>query len=620
MCGQAALPPPQAGRSRAADQRRAGRVDGYLGIEDYAAIGDGRALALVGLDGAIDWMCLPQLDSPSVFAAILDPQRGGRFVLRPAIPYAAERSYVERTNILQTTFHTDRGVVCVTDALTVDKSQTAPWRELVRSAQGLSGTVPMAWRFEPRLDYGRSKAQLQRREEAVVLRDCGLQVALKAWDAGEVEVASGSASGIFDVDEGQSAMLAMVATDEYPLPLPDRGAVERRLRETSEVWRAWVSRQSYTGPWQSIVERSLLAIKLLADDRNGAIAAAGTTSLPEALGSERNYDYRFAWVRDLCFTLDALIAVGLHELTQASVGWLLKATANTHPRIDPVYALSGNVVRSQHKLELPGYRGSGPVHIGNKAGGQLQLGGWGDLVETICGCVSSGRLLDPETGERLADIGDLLTRLWRNTDSGLWELGQRAHYGTSKLGVWIAFQGLLRLVARGQVPARSAGRWRAARDQVREFIETELFSQRRNSYLFKAGSEELDCGMLLAARRRFGDVTGPRLRGTIDAIRSELSAGGPLFYRYSGMREDENAFLACTFWMVEALAISGQAEEGAELMDAAVGTASDVCLYSEEMEPGSRAMRGNFPQALTHLSLINAAVALNSADGVSSSG
>jgi len=586
------------------------RVDGYLPIEDYAVIGDGRALALVGLDGAVDWMCLPQLDSPSVFAALLDPGSGGHFILQPAIPFTVERRYLERTNVLETTFHTDRGVVVVTDAFTIDNSQVAPWRELVRKVEGRAGNVPMSWRFEPRLDYGRRTPEIERRGDAVLARDGQLQVALLAWDAGACQLTDGAAFGAFTAAEGAEATLAMVATNDEPLPIPSREELQRRLRETVEVWRSWVSRHTYEGPWRAAVERSLLAIRLLSDARTGAIAAAGTTSLPEVIGGERNYDYRFGWVRDLCFTLDALLSVGMDQLTQSSIRWLFQATAHTHPRVDPVYALDGAVVRSQQSLPLAGYRRTAPVHLGNNAGSQLQLGGFGDLVETVSLYTSHGHLLSPDAGERLADIGDLLARIWRREDSGLWELGTSAHYGTSKLSVWVAFDRLLGLVGRGQVPPRHVEKWTRARDEVREFIETHLFSEPRSAYLFRPGGEEFDCGMLLAARRGFGDVTGPRLNGTIDAIWNELHAEGPLFYRYSGMQHEENAFLACSFWMVEAMAIAGRVDEAAELMSGITSLGSDVGLYSEEMEPGTHEMRGNLPQALTHLSLINAAATL----------
>jgi GH15 family glucan-1,4-alpha-glucosidase len=594
--------------------RAPNRTDGYLPIEGYAAIGDGRALALVGLDGAIDWLCLPELDSPSTFAALLDPGAGGRFVVQPAIPFTPERRYLERTNVLETTFHTDRGTITVTDAFTIDASEPAPWRELVRKIEARSGAVPMNWRFEPRFDYGRHTPDLARVRDGALARHGELQVALRTFDAGATQITGGGAFGAFTAEPGTQAILAMIATDEPTLAMPSREQLERRLSDTVQVWRAWVTRHSYDGPWRNAVERSLLAIRLLGDARTGAIAAAGTTSLPEVLGAERNYDYRFGWVRDLCFTLDALLSVGMDEFTQAPVQWLLQATNHSHPRVDPVYALDGSVVRSQQPLPLAGYRRTGPVHLGNNAGSQLQLGGFGDLLETISIYISHGHLLAPAAAERLADIADLLTHIWRTPDSGLWELGGTAHYGTSKLGVWTAFDRLLELVDRGQAPPRHVTRWRQARDEARDFIERRLFSSDRNAYLFKAGATELDCGMLLAARRRFGDPTDPRLTGTIDAVRQELHAEGPLLYRYSGMQDEENAFLACSFWMVEALAITGRVEEAGELMEAMIGLANDVGLYSEEMEPGTHAMRGNFPQALTHLSLINAAHAIACAD------
>jgi GH15 family glucan-1,4-alpha-glucosidase len=506
-------------------------------------------------------------------------------VLQPAIEFAAEHRYLERTNVLETVFETDRGRVKVTDALTIDSSQRGPWRELVREVEGLSGKVPMRWQLEPRPDYGRSSPNISTHKTAIVVRGGGIQIALRAWDAGAANVTEAGISATFEIGEGESATIAMLATEAEPLPVPGRDAARRRLRETADVWRSWVGRHRYHGPWRAAVERSLLAIKLLSDHRTGAIAAAGTTSLPEVLGGERNYDYRFGWVRDLCFTLDALLEVGMDELTEAAITWVLDATARTHPRIDPVYALGGSVVRDQHELPLSGYRRTGPVHAGNRAGSQLQLGGFGDLIETISKYVSAGHLLGPSAGERLADAVDLLTRIWRNPDSGLWELSDRADYGTSKLSAWVAFARILDLAADGHVPERRVDSWRRARDETRGFIERRLFSEVKNSYLFKAGSDDLDCGMLLAARRGFGDRA--RIIGTIEAIGHELSAGGPLLYRYSGMQDSENAFLACSFWMVEALALTGRPDKAAQLMNELVRCSSPLGLYSEEMEPST---------------------------------
>jgi GH15 family glucan-1,4-alpha-glucosidase len=583
----------------------------YRPIGAYAAIGDSRTLALVDDEGQIAWMCLPELDSPSVFATILDPGRGGHFTLQPAVPFSAERRYLQRTNVLQTTFHAAGGTVRVTDALTIDDSQAAPWRELVRRIDGLTGSVPMRWWWEPRFQYGAEPAALTRHGDLLIAAHDGLMLGLRSWGAGDPALDASAAHGDFTATEGSSSMLALTtSTGHQPLPRPDRDAVQRRLDETTRVWRSWVARHSYDGPWTDAVERSLLAIRLLADGRTGAIAAAGTTSLPEVIGGSRNYDYRFGWVRDLSFTLDALLAVGMDQLTHTSISWILAATLHTHPRIDPVYALDGTVVRDQRSLPLAGYRATGPVHVGNAAGAQLQLGGFGDLMETICLYLDRGHVLGAETGARLSDVASLLTAIWRRPDSGLWELGEHAHYGTSKLGVWVALDRAVTMAERGHLPSRHLVRWQKARDEVAGFIERELVSPATGSYRFKAGADALDCGMLLAARRRFGDPSGTRMTATIAAIRSELSAGGPLLYRYSGMQDQENAFLACSFWLAEALALGGRVDEAAAIMDEMTGLANDVGLYSEEIEPGTKALRGNLPQALTHLALISAADAI----------
>jgi GH15 family glucan-1,4-alpha-glucosidase len=591
------------------------RTDGYLPIEDYGAIGDGRTLALVGVDGSIDWMCLPDLDAPSVFAALLDPALGGSFALTPAVPYEVDRSYLPRTNVLQTEYRTAEGTVRVTDAVTVDTAQNAPWRELVRQIAGLSGVVPMRWRLGPRFAYGQRSSEPIRVGESFVYRHGEMQLGLTAWDAGEPHIHRETVEGTFEIPAGQEALLVMLASDSVALPLPDRDVVARRLEATSRLWREWVSRCSYDGPWRSAVERSLLAIRLLADGRSGAIAAAGTSSLPEVLGGTRNYDYRFGWVRDLSFTVNALLRMGMEELSEASVDWLLEAVAHTEPRIDPVYRLTGEPVRDQQQLPLAGYRGTTPVHVGNQAGAQLQLGGAGDLVETLWQYVKHGHVLAPGAGERIADSVDLLCSIWQREDAGLWELDDYAHYATSKISCWTALDCLLDLVEMGQVPARHVARWETTREAIREFIETELWSDERGSYLMKTGSDGLDCGVLLASRRRYADPRGKRMNRTIDAIQRELHAEGALYYRYSGMREEENAFLACSFWMVEALAAAGRAEEASELMDQMVSLGGGLGLYSEEMEPGSHAMRGNFPQALTHLALINAAAIFSEETG-----
>lgn len=583
------------------------RTDGFLPIEDYAAVGDGRSVVLIGSDGSIDWMCAPEIDSPSLFGALLDPADGGSFSLAPAAPFEVERRYVSQTNVVQSDYTTSTGTVRVTDALTLDPSQTAPWRELVRQVEGVSGTVEMEWRLRPRFEYGQTSVEPDQFDDLFVYRHGGLQVGLRTWDAGTPSRDGEVLSATFAVEADQRAMLVLVASDGAAVPLPRRESVERRLNSTVELWRDWIVRTSYEGPWKDAVERSLLALRLLADGRSGAITAAGTTSLPEAVGGQRNFDYRYGWVRDLSFTVDALLEVGMYELAHASVDWLLESVGQTRPRVDPVYALTSKVVRSQTELPLAGYRGSTPVLLGNQAGAQLQLGGFGDLIETVHRFVTCGHVLAREAGERIADSIDLLCSIWRHEDAGLWELGSYAQYTTSKISCWTAFRRGVELAEKGQLPDRHCDRWRREMTAVREYIDSELWSERKQSYVMKAGSEMLDCGVLLAARRGYVDPKGPRLNGTIDALRRELHAEGPLLYRYSGMEDQENAFLACSFWMAEALALAGRHDEAREILDQMVELSGPLGLMSEEMEPETHALRGNFPQALTHLALISAA-------------
>jgi len=589
------------------------RTNGFAAIGDYGAIGDGHVLALVASDGSIDWMCAPSLDSPSVFGALVAPERGGRFELRPTSGCEVARSYVEDSNVLQTTMRTSTGTVRISDALSRPGNGDRAGRELVRVVEGLAGEVPVRWRLEPRFDYAQRQADVAAHGDAWIL-GCGspLRLGVQSWDAGDAAATTGGVGAEFVAREGTRALIA-AAIAEGPLLFSSRPAIEGRLEQTIEYWRRWVGRAEVPDRWSGAVRRGLLTLALLADARTGAITAAGTTSLPEAIGGSRNFDYRFAWVRDLSFTLDVLLRVGLDDVVERSFHWLLDATAHTHPRVDPVYRLAGAALRHQDSLPLPGYRGSTPVHVGNEAGSQLQLGGFGDLLDTAWLFTQNGGVLDAASGQRLADVVDLLASIWGRRDSGLWELGRIAQYGSSKLGCWAAFDRALRLAAANQIPGRHASRWRTARDAVRSYIERELYSSERGSYVQMAGSDTLDAAWLLAARRGFVEPDSDRMSSTIDAIRSELGAGGPLLYRYTGMRTQENAFLACSFWLVEALARSGRFDEASEAMDALVLLGSDIGLYSEEIDPTSHALLGNFPQALTHLSLINAAVLFNEA-------
>jgi GH15 family glucan-1,4-alpha-glucosidase len=593
------------------------RVDGYAPIEDYALIGDGRTCALVARDGSVDWLAVPRVDSDTVFARLLDAEHGGAFELAPEIDFRVEREYVESSNVLQTTFVTARGTVCVTDAITLDHGGLLPWFELVRRVEGVTGFVPMRWRITPRFGVGEASgdtSSIERLGEAVRVISRGLSLVVYPFEAGEAHHSESEIVGSFETERGSSGSLVLRATHDEPIPFARRDWAERRLGDTADDWSRWLADAGVEGEWNAAARRSALALRLLTHVPTGAIVAAPTTSLPERIGADRNYDYRYSWVRDTAYTLDALINLDLLVQVHASFAWLLAAVEKTEPDLHVFYDLDGEIVSGQEELELDGYRGSRPVRRGNGAAGQLQLGCYGDLLETAELYVGDGNALDDVTAGRLVEILDHLTTIWTKEDSGIWELPDQRHYTASKLGVWTAFDRALRLVERAQLPRDRAQKWRECSKDVREFIERECWSEARGCYAMFPGSDKLDASLLRISRMNFLDVRGERFRSVVDAIRDELDAGSGLLYRYSGQQRIEGAFVACSFWLVEALARAGRVEEARETMREVLAHGNDVGLFAEEIDPETGAFLGNFPQGLSHLALINAAAAIRRAD------
>jgi len=593
--------------------RTPARHDGYAPIEDYAAIGNKRSAGLVALDGSIDWLCLPRFDAPSVFGALLDPERGGTWTLQPRDAFRVTRSYVEQSNVLETTFETERGTVRVTDAITHAPTRPIDWDEVVRRVECVRGEVPMRWRVEPRFEFKSLHPEVTAEDDAHVLRSGTLQLVLQAWDAGELRVAGGGVEADLTLAAGESALLVLAAFDDRPLALSARDELDRRLAATTDHWQKWSGSADYTGDWPEAVIRSGLALELMICEPESSMIAAITSSLPERIGGWRNYDYRYAWVRDTTFAMDSLLRIGFPDAVHGMLTWLLHTTRRTHPRVHTFYGLDGRVHDQSTELDWAGYRGSKPVRVGNDAGSQLQLGNFGDLLQTTWLYVRAGNKLDPETGTQLAEVTDMLCHLWRNRDSCIWELEDKRHYTQSKLAAWLCFHRSLDLAANGHLPDDHAERWQAEADAMRDFIDTSCFDPKRGAWKRDSDTDELDAAVLLVGGMDYVAPDDPRLHATIDAVRAELGHG-PLLYRYSGMQDQEGCFLACSFWLVEALARSGRRDEAKAVMDELVGLANDVGLYGEELDPQTGAMLGNFPQALTHLSLISAAFALERRD------
>ena len=592
------------------------RTEGFAPIGGYGVIGDGRSLALVAADGAIDWWAVPAMDAPPVFAALLDPETGGSFTVCPAVPYRAERRYLPGTSVLETTFTTDGGQVRVTDALNRDVAGLLAWPELAREIVAVRGQVPIRWRVTPGTRAGRVRPWAERRGSTPLLHVGDQQVAVVADGAGEPRISRAEVCGEFTARPGRGALLALAAADSAPLAAPPPAQVRTRLRATEEAWARWCGTVCYDGPHRDVAVRSAMTLKLLTYAPTGALMAAGTTSLPEAIGGKRNFDYRYGWIRDTSFALEALIRLGLRHEAHGTLTWLLHAVAATGPDIRPFYGLRGDVPDEMRELPLRGYRDSRPAFDGNKAVGQSQWGGYGDLFDSVWLAVDrAGVVLDPGTGRLLEDMAGQVCDRWAEPDAGIWELSERRHYTISKIACWAALDRAIRLAERGQVPARDVGRWRAEAAAIREWTDEHCWSPAKRSYTFYAGTGDLDAAVLLAGRTGYLAGGDPRFAQTIDAVRAEL-ADGPAVYRYTGSRAQEGAFVACSFWLADALARAGRHAEAREIWDGITArAANDLGLLSEEFDPATGELLGNLPQALSHLALISAAVRLTETTG-----
>jgi len=594
------------------------RIDGYAPIRDYALVGDGRTGALIARDGSVDWLCLPNVDSPTIFARVLDAERGGSFRLEPTEPFESERRYLEDSNVLETTFSTAQGRVRITDAMTLtDITRISPMRELVRKVEALAGTVPLAWSFEPRFGYGQSETAIERRFGRWFAHSGADAAVLGVCDADEGELLDGAVRGELRVRAGESALLSVAAANKEPAVIPGRDDSERRLERTVRFWPQWVSQIRYDGTWREAVVRSVLALKLLTFAPSGAIVAAPTASLPEWIGGERNWDYRFTWLRDASWTLDAMLRLGFHEEAHAFFWWLMHASRLTQPRLQILYRIDGSVHTDERELpHLAGYHGSAPVRVGNGASSQVQLDLYGGVLEAISLYAGEVGRLDGDTGKEVAKIADYVASHWRDRDNGIWEVrSERTHFTQSKALCWVALDRACALAEKGLIPDRRE-RWREAADEVRAFVDEEGWDDERRTYVRATDLRELDASLLTLALLEYHDPDDERIRGTVAAVERELRHG-PYVYRYlglDGVSGDEGAFLTCSFWLVDAYARTGRLADAHALMDELVGLANDVGLFSEEIDPASGEFLGNFPQGLTHLALVNAAVSIADAE------
>ncbi|MFR0357288.1 glycoside hydrolase family 15 protein [Streptomyces sediminimaris] len=586
------------------------RTDGFLPLRDYALIGDARGTALVAGDGCVDWFAAPAMDAAPLCAALLDPGTGGSITLAPTVPYRVSRRYLPETVVLETTYTTEGGTVRVTDALNLGSLGLLPWTELARLVTVEDGEVPMAWSVQPghRLTAG-GRPWVRGDGGGPVLVAGDQYLTVVADGVGEPSPGERGICGRATVRQGRPALLAVLATQGKPLHTPAAEQIRDRVEQTAATWRRWARGIRYEGPWRDSVLRSALTLKALTFQPTGGIAGAATTSLPERIGGKRNFDYRFSWIRDSSYALDAMARLGLSEELHAGMAWMLDSAAGTAPELHPFYTLRGEpaTARMESARGVPGYRRSQPVHVGNAAADQLQIGSYGDLLDALWRYTLSHGRLDPATGRLVETLADRVCDVWRTPDAGFWELPDRRHYTNSKIGCWMALDRAVGLAEAGQLNSAGVPRWRLERSDLRSWINEHCWDPARQCYTFHAGSTDLDAATLLAARTGFCRGDDPRLHTTIDAVRAGLGAQGPLLYRYTGQRGQEGAFLVCSFWLVEALTHAGRTDEAVAQMDDLIGLANDVGLYTEQIDPANAELLGNLPQALTHLGVISAA-------------
>ncbi len=586
----------------------AGRGDrdasGYADLRSYAAIGDGRTVALIARDGSIDWLPLPSIHSTPVFARLLDQGAGGSIELAPNTAFGVTREYVEGTNVLVTTFTTDSGVARVTDALVTGVAGRLPWTELARRIDGVRGSVHFRWRVAPGTCLGTASPWVEQTVHGKVIRVDGRTLAVRGIDHGPRGGGERAIAGSFTTSAGSRHLVTVSSSANEPIHVPEPAKTDQGVDRTIENWRAWSREFSYDGPWAEAVQRSALALKLLIFSPSGSIAAAATTSLPENPRGGKNWDYRFGWVRDVAYSVSALVRFGLREETHAAVSWLLSTIDTQGPDLKVFYTLDGEAAPPVEHRDAPGWRGIGPVVVGNPAGRQLQLGVYGDLFRVVLAYVSAGNLLDASTSLTLTGLADRVCDAWRQRDSGMWELEETQHYTSSKMGCWSALDAAIALHDLGQITG-TPERWRIERDAIADWVNERCWSEKRGAYVMFPGADALDTSVLLHAASGF--ERGERMASTIDAIRAELGRG-PLVYRYTGIETEEGAFVASAFWMAAALACVGRTDESRELMDQLVELANDVGLFAEMIDPADRSFLGNLPQGLSHLSLISAAL------------
>jgi GH15 family glucan-1,4-alpha-glucosidase len=590
----------------------------YAPIGEYGIIGDLHTVALVGMDGSIDFLCLPSFDSPSVFAALLDADRGGRFKLAPMLDGAARRQlYLPDTNVLLTRFLDTDGVAEVSDFMPVEDAGQA--HNLVRRAKTVRGELHYQMRCDPRFDYARATHTVELRgdrEAIFVGRSAGAELALRLRSAVPMRIEDGAAVAEFTLraDESAGFVLEIVSEGE-PSPSVRPDYESEAFKQTVNFWRRWIDRSTYRGRWREMVNRSALTLKLLTSRELGAIVAAPTFGLPESIGGERNWDYRYTWIRDSSFTLYGLMRLGYTEEAAKFMRWVMARCEELEPdgSLQIMYGIDGRHGLSEEMLpHLEGYMGSRPVRVGNAAYTHLQLDIYGELMDSVYLYDKYGSPIPHDAWANIVRLVDWVCTHWREPDEGIWEVrGARQEFLYSRVMCWVAIDRALRLAGKRSFPAPLT-RWHEVRDAIYRDVYERLWDPSRRAFVQHVGATTLDAASLLMPLVRFISPTDPRWISTLRAIERELVSDS-LVYRYhledgfsDGLSGQEGTFSMCSFWYVECLSRLGDLRKARFFFEKMLGYANHLGLYGEELGPQAQHL-GNFPQAFTHLALISAA-------------
>ena len=586
-------------------------------IQDYGIVGDCRSAALISRYGSLDWLCWPRFDSPCIFGALLDPNHGGFWNVAPTGRFDTERSYIENTNVLETRFTCTEGSATLTDLMPVASEEHKrkvlwPAHELLREVRCTAGCVDIEIIFRPRANYGSSPVRLKQVHGLGLRMDVG-RGAYWLRSSAPLTVIDGEAQATVRLKKDEVLQFSFTYAEESPAVLPLLGEdASRRIEHSIAWWQQWASRCSYRGPYRREVLRSALVLKLMTYAPSGAIVAAPTTSLPEIVGADQNWDYRYCWLRDASFSIRSLLGLGYKEEAESFINWLLLATRTTHPQLRVIYNLyGGNAPREQCLEYLSGYFDSRPVRIGNAARKQSQLDVYGEVIDAAAQYARDGGELDATMQKTLLRFGKELVERWNRPDAGIWEarFGKENHT-YSRLMCWTALDRLIRMAKEGILEDAPVELFARERQRIADQIHARAWNEQLQSYVSVLDGDKVDATLLLLSWYGFEPADSDRMRQTYKRVQQELGAGDGLLYRYP-RKPHEGAFGICNFWEVDYLACGGNTLERAHRQfESAMRYQNDLGLFSEEISPENGDALGNFPQAYTHLGVISAALTL----------